>query len=87
MDCALEDLLIRIQELSRGMEVTKCQNCGLVAHVQTCQVAIVAIQKELEVIKRQICWLKDNDQKQQLEINNHARRIMNDFPVEPWNDN
>jgi len=49
-------------------------------------VQIEAIIQEIESIKRRLCWLDDNDKAQQMEIDTLTKRILNDFPVEPWND-
>jgi hypothetical protein len=49
-------------------------------------VQVQELRELIEVLMLKLSWLEDNDKEQQLQIDNHTRRIMNDFPVEPWND-
>lgn len=39
-----------------------------------------------ESIEQSLERLNDNDKDRQMQLNNLIRRISNDFPVEPWND-
>lgn len=44
-------------------------------------------EQQHESIERRLKHLNDNDKDQQMQLNNLMRRMLNDFPVEPWNDN
>lgn len=43
-------------------------------------------EQKRESVERRLQWLNDNDKDQQMQLDNLTRRISNDFPVAPWED-
>jgi hypothetical protein len=44
------------------------------------------LERKVEILSREMCWMKENDQEKELALQVIRHRISNDFPVEKWDD-
>ncbi|MDX1993579.1 MAG: hypothetical protein SF029_14420 [bacterium] len=73
------DLHTALQEIKRELEVVKQRLFLLEVHREE------EVGKQ-EVIERKLRWLDENDKEHEMQIDNITRRISNDFPTAPWED-